>query len=233
MTQPAVSELSPAKRALREARLRGRYQAAPIVPRAQTEDAPLSHAQERLWFLDRMYPGLTTFNLVSALRLGGELDAGVLERALAEMVRRHDTLRTTFREVDGVPLQNVAPFRGFALAVDDLSELDPADREVIALVAWAVAGATLGLIAPGPVGFSQVAPLFEQFLSIGSIAESISGPCNDPDITESPRGFAARMHGLAPPQARRARQASPLRGLGPWGETIVVAITPPSGAGGR
>jgi amino acid adenylation domain-containing protein len=126
MTQ--LSELSPAKRALREARLRGRYQEAPIVPRAQTGDAPLSHAQERLWFIDRMYPGMTAYNLVTPLRLPGALDAAVLERALGEVVRRHDVLRTTFREVNGVPAQVVAPFTGFALAVEDLSGLPPGER---------------------------------------------------------------------------------------------------------
>jgi amino acid adenylation domain-containing protein len=129
MTQTSVSELSPAKRALREARLRGRYQEAPIVPRAQTGDAPLSHAQERLWFLDRMFPGATVYNLVAALRLPGALDPAVLERALAEVVRRHDLLRTTFHEVNGTPVQVVAPFTGFALPAEDLSGLPPGERE--------------------------------------------------------------------------------------------------------
>ncbi|HYR12145.1 MAG TPA: condensation domain-containing protein, partial [Longimicrobium sp.] len=125
-----TSELSSAKRALREARLRGRYQAAaPIVPRAQTGDAPLSHAQERLWFLDRMYPGLTAFNLATALRLPGGVDEAALERAIAEVVRRHDALRTTFREVNGVPAQVVAPFTGYALPAEDLSSLSPGERE--------------------------------------------------------------------------------------------------------
>ncbi|MFL5385662.1 MAG: condensation domain-containing protein, partial [Longimicrobiaceae bacterium] len=129
MTQPSLSELSPAKRALREARLRGRYQEAPIVPRAQTGDAPLSHAQERLWFVDRMFPGGTVYTLVAALRLPGALDEAVLERALAEVVRRHDVLRTTFREVNGVPVQVVAPFTGFALPAEDLSTLSPGARK--------------------------------------------------------------------------------------------------------
>jgi len=129
MTQPLLSELSPAKRALREACLRGRSRAAPIAPRAQAGDAPLSHAQERLWFLDRMYPGVTVFNLVAPLRLPGALDEAVLERALAEVVRRHDALRTTFREVNGAPVQVVAPFTGFALPAEDLSGLPPGARE--------------------------------------------------------------------------------------------------------
>jgi len=129
MTQPILSELSPAKRALREARLRGRYQEAPIGPRVGTGDAPLSPAQERLWFVDRMFPGRTVYTLVAALRLPGTLDEGVLERALAEVVRRHDVLRTTFREVNGAPVQVIAPFTGWVLPVEDLSTLPAGERE--------------------------------------------------------------------------------------------------------
>jgi amino acid adenylation domain-containing protein len=151
MTQPSVPELSPAKRALREARLRGRYQEAPIVPRAGTGDAPLSHMQERLWFLDQMFPGATVYNLVAALRLPGALDPAVLERALGEVVRRHDLLRTTFREVDGAPVQGVAPFTGFALPVEDLSGLPPAEREAQARARIARERAHVFDLSAGPL----------------------------------------------------------------------------------
>jgi NRPS condensation-like uncharacterized protein len=62
-----------------------------------------------------------------AWRLGGALDAAALETALGEIVRRHEALRTTFAEVDGSPVQVIAPFGGFALPVEDLS--GEADRE--------------------------------------------------------------------------------------------------------
>ncbi|HST61606.1 MAG TPA: amino acid adenylation domain-containing protein, partial [Longimicrobium sp.] len=74
-------------------------------------------------------PGSTTYNLPVAWRLGGALDAAALERALGEIVRRHEALRTTFTEVDGTPVQVIAPFGGFALPVEDLSGLSEADRE--------------------------------------------------------------------------------------------------------
>ena len=151
MTQPSVPELSPAKRALREARLRGRYQAAPIVPRARTGPAPLSHAQERLWFLDRLYPGLTAYNLVTTVRLPGALDEAVLERAVAEVVRRHDALRTTFPEVNGVPAQVVAPFTGFALPVEDLSSLPPPAREAQVQASLAREQARVFDLSAGPI----------------------------------------------------------------------------------
>ncbi|HEU4561105.1 MAG TPA: amino acid adenylation domain-containing protein, partial [Longimicrobium sp.] len=62
-------------------------------------------------------------------RLGGALDRAALERALGEIVRRHEALRTTFAELDGSPVQVIAPFGGFALPVEDLSDLSEADRE--------------------------------------------------------------------------------------------------------
>jgi amino acid adenylation domain-containing protein len=122
-------ELSPAKRALIEAMLRGRVRSSGIVPRAQRDGAPLSFAQERLWFMDRLEPGSTAYSIPMAWRLGGALDVAALERSLGEIVRRHEALRTVFAEVDGSPVQVVAPFGGFTLPVEDLSGLGEADRE--------------------------------------------------------------------------------------------------------
>ncbi|HEX6912735.1 MAG TPA: amino acid adenylation domain-containing protein, partial [Longimicrobium sp.] len=124
-------ELSAAKQALREARLRGVKvpRADTLAPRPRTGPVPLSFAQERLWFLDRLQPGDTSYNLPSGLRIPGEMDAAVLERAVAEVVRRHEALRTTFPETDGEPVQRIAPFTGFTLPVEDLSGLDDGARE--------------------------------------------------------------------------------------------------------
>ncbi|HET7228484.1 MAG TPA: amino acid adenylation domain-containing protein [Longimicrobium sp.] len=121
--------LSPAKEALRAARLAGQQRAAPIPRRAPGTDAPLSYGQEQLWFVDQLQPGGTAYNLPVVLRLSGPVDAGAMERAIGEVVRRHESLRTTVREAEGVPAQSVAPFRGFTLAVDDLSALDVEERE--------------------------------------------------------------------------------------------------------
>src|SRR5688500_190065 len=121
-------ELSAARRALIEARLRGQVRSSGIVPRAHQGGAPLSFAQERLWFIDRLEPGSAVYNIPMAGRLGA-LDEAALERALGEIVRRHEALRTTFAEVDGSPVQVIAPFGGFTLPVEDLSGLGEADRE--------------------------------------------------------------------------------------------------------
>ncbi|HST58045.1 MAG TPA: amino acid adenylation domain-containing protein, partial [Longimicrobium sp.] len=107
-----------------EIRGEGQSRQAPIVPVGRTEALPLSFAQERLWFLDRLEADSAFYNIPAALRLTGALDVPALERALGEIVRRHETLRTSFPEVNGAPLQRIAPFAGWALAVEDLSSLD-------------------------------------------------------------------------------------------------------------
>ena len=101
----------------------------PVVPAERTGALPLSFAQERLWFLDRLEPESAAYNIPAALRLAGALDEAALERALGEIVRRHEALRTVFAEVDGAPVQVIAPFGGFALPVEDLSGLGEAERE--------------------------------------------------------------------------------------------------------
>ncbi|WP_420127106.1 amino acid adenylation domain-containing protein [Longimicrobium sp.] len=123
-------ELSADKRALIEARLKRQVRSSGIVPRAHRDGAPLSFAQERLWFMDQLEPGSATYNISVARRLEGALDPAVLERALGEIVRRHEALRTVFREVDGSPVQVIAPFGGFTLPLHDLSALPDAEREV-------------------------------------------------------------------------------------------------------
>ena len=90
---------------------------------------PLSFAQERLWFLNQLEPGSTVYNVPIALRMEGALDVAALERAFGEIVRRHDTLRTTFVRAGDAPVQIVAPFTGFTLPVEDLSGLAVAEQE--------------------------------------------------------------------------------------------------------
>jgi amino acid adenylation domain-containing protein len=99
-----------------------------IEPRGGN-DLPLSFAQERLWFIDRMDPGSTVYNIATPLRLAGPLDVRALERALSEMVRRHEVLRTRFAVVDGAPVQRIEPPETFRLAHDDLSALPEGERE--------------------------------------------------------------------------------------------------------
>jgi amino acid adenylation domain-containing protein len=94
-------------------------------------EAPLSFAQERLWFLDRLLPGTATYNIPSAVRLTGELRLDVFARCWREILRRHDSLRTHFETRDGVPVQAIdaAPTPGSELVLVDLSGLPATLRQ--------------------------------------------------------------------------------------------------------
>jgi len=79
----------------------------PKLPR-ESETYPLSFAQQRLWFLNQFEPESPEYNIPQAFRIEGDLDREVMQRALRELVRRHETLRTTFRSVEGEPAQVIA-----------------------------------------------------------------------------------------------------------------------------
>ncbi|HET7460354.1 MAG TPA: AMP-binding protein, partial [Longimicrobium sp.] len=93
----------------------------PIEPAPREGRVPLSFAQQRLWFLEQLGDLRSTYHLPQRLRLRGELDRAALVRALDRMVARHEALRTTFAQVDGVPEQRIAPAdTGFRLREHDL-----------------------------------------------------------------------------------------------------------------
>ncbi|HSK76239.1 MAG TPA: amino acid adenylation domain-containing protein [Thermoanaerobaculia bacterium] len=104
----------------------------PIRPRAASAGPlPLSFSQERLWFLDQLGEGTSPYNVPAALRLTGPLDVRALSRTWTELVRRHESLRTTFVAEDGRPLQAVAPPPDrVALPLADVP--DPAEGERLA-----------------------------------------------------------------------------------------------------
>jgi amino acid adenylation domain-containing protein len=100
---------------------------------SQTRRFPLSFAQQRLWFLDQLSPGNPFYCESSLLRFPLDVKSEVLERALNEIVRRHDTLRTTFEDMPEGPCQVIAPSLRITLPVDDVSGCDPDLREGEAL----------------------------------------------------------------------------------------------------
>ncbi|MDY7092226.1 MAG: amino acid adenylation domain-containing protein [Acidobacteriota bacterium] len=107
--------------------------APPLVVDPQRGDVlPLSYAQQRLWFLDRLDPGNAAYNLPMAARLRGDLDEAALEQALSALVQRHEALRTRFEERageqwGGEPVQVVLPPYAVSLEHSDLSEVSQRD----------------------------------------------------------------------------------------------------------
>jgi len=119
-----IADLSPAKRALLELRLKqsGRPAAGgeAIPKRSRRDQGPLSFAQQRLWFLDQWEPGTSTYNVHWAIRLRGALNVPALHRALESLVARHESLRTTFPAVDGRPTQVIAEAAAVPFQVTEL-----------------------------------------------------------------------------------------------------------------
>jgi len=130
-----IANLSPAKLELMLRQL-GKSKTAsangqPISRRMSTGTTlpPASFAQEGLWFLNQLEPDSPAYNVPLTVRLDGALNIAALERSLSEVVRRHESLRTTFRVESGSLVQIIAPPASLKLPVVDLSGLAEAQRE--------------------------------------------------------------------------------------------------------
>ncbi|HEU5138275.1 MAG TPA: amino acid adenylation domain-containing protein, partial [Steroidobacteraceae bacterium] len=100
----------------------------PIGKADRTAPIPLSHAQQRLWFVDRFEAAGAAYHIAGALKLDGPLDSRALRSALNAIIQRHEILRTTFVQRDGNPVQVISPAAPFALKEVDLSTHAPAAR---------------------------------------------------------------------------------------------------------
>jgi amino acid adenylation domain-containing protein len=130
---------------------------------------PPSYAQERLWFLDQLHPGRVAYTIAGAFRLEGSLDAAALRRSVQEIVRRHESLRTTFRVIDGQLRQVVHARSAVVLAEVDLGRgpllrptvfrLSPREHVLVFAVHHIVAdGWSLGILT------RELAALYEAFV---------------------------------------------------------------------
>jgi amino acid adenylation domain-containing protein len=101
----------------------------PLVARARPEEIPLSFAQQRLWFLDRLEPGSTTYLVPRVLSISGVLDVRALECSIQELIHRHEILRTTITMRSGQGVQVIHPVGPYMLPVIDLQGLKQEQRE--------------------------------------------------------------------------------------------------------
>ena len=90
---------------------------------------PTSSAQQRLWFLDQYIPGNAFYNMPFVVRLSSRIDVDAITRSFDALVRRHESLRTTFAVVDDVPVQVIASSLDLRIPIVDLSGLSVEDRE--------------------------------------------------------------------------------------------------------
>ncbi len=129
-----LAKLSPAQRELLARRLAGQGAAAvPVEPVARHTapgtPLPLSSAQQRIWLFEKITPGTGAYHVYGHYFLDGALVPAALERAGAELVRRHHALRTAFDEVAGEPRQTVLAACAFTMERVDLTGLPEAERE--------------------------------------------------------------------------------------------------------
>lgn len=103
-----------------------------IPQRPKLDQIPLSFAQQRLWFIDQLDPNSSAYIMPLAFRFNGYLDVAALELAVSEIIRRHDVLRTTFKVVDGQPVQIINPAQRQTIPIIDLSELTTDTRATVA-----------------------------------------------------------------------------------------------------
>src|ERR1041384_8767522 len=133
-TSENITHLSAEKLALLSRRLKEKHadKGRASIPKrddAQATEAPLSFAQQRLWFIEQLEPGAALYNVPSATRLTGPLDITCLDAALNEVIRRHEVLRTRFTAIDDQPVQLIDSPCDLPVPLVDLSALPAPERE--------------------------------------------------------------------------------------------------------
>jgi amino acid adenylation domain-containing protein len=125
--EPTVEGLA---RHIAQSRPGPRVENAPTIRRVSREQAsPLSFAQQRLWFLHQLEPQGLAYNIPVAVRMWGDLKVDVLYLTLTEIVRRHESLRTTFSHSNGKPAQIISEPEPFNLSIIDLCDIEEFRRE--------------------------------------------------------------------------------------------------------
>ena len=112
---------------LREVQITQKSVASSIQSISREQVIPLSYAQQRLWFIEKMALSSNAYNMPLTLHLVGKLDYVALQKSLNEIIARHETLRTTFSEINGTPVQIIQPPFELELPIQNLSELTPSE----------------------------------------------------------------------------------------------------------
>ena len=189
--QPTIAQLAPRIGAQTSRR-------KPLLAGQRPEVIPLSFAQSRLWFRNRFEGGVATYNMPTALRISGPLDVEALGAALDDVIARHESLRTIFPDIGGVPCQEVLParagmWRRGGATVVSLPEQD-VTGELVAL-----AGYRFDLSAEIPIRAQIYAVGPEQYV-LGIVVHHIAfdGWSLAPMVRDVGEAYRARRQGRAP-----------------------------------
>src|SRR6185436_18356547 len=126
---PALSDLA---ERIEETMRSGSTLATPPLRRLEaTEQLPLSFAQQRLWFIDQLMPRNNAYSIPLGFRVQGSLNLSALQQSFNEIVQRQESLRTNFINLDGEPVQVIAPTRVHDLPVISLERLPESDQEAL------------------------------------------------------------------------------------------------------
>ncbi len=129
-----ITALSSEKRALVSKLLKNKDVNVPqrqtILRRSGSDSLPLSFAQQQLWFIDQLDPGIHAYNIPLAVRLEGSLNVSALEQSISEIIKRHEVLRATFAVANGSPVQAIAQAESFILPLVSLCHLPEREREI-------------------------------------------------------------------------------------------------------
>ncbi|MFI5777660.1 amino acid adenylation domain-containing protein [Nocardia sp. NPDC051570] len=131
---PETVDIRGSRRELLKRWATGRNDRSAIPRRTDNGAVGLSAAQQRLWFLEQLFPGRPTYTMPLALRLYGPLDPDALRRAIAVVIDRHDSLRTSIELRDGIPVQVVGAAGPVPFTVVERSALDSRRPEADAVV---------------------------------------------------------------------------------------------------
>ncbi|HWR48588.1 MAG TPA: condensation domain-containing protein, partial [Pseudonocardiaceae bacterium] len=175
-----------------------------LMPRP--ERVPLSYAQQRLWFLNRFEGGVATYNMPIGFRISGALDVDALGAALDDVIARHESLRTIFPDIDGVPFQEVVPARAAMWRRGGPAVVSLPEQEVAGELA-ALAAYRFDLSAEIPIR-AQIYSVGPEQHVVGIVLHHIAfdGWSPAPMVSDVGQAYRARQQGRAPGWAPLAVQ---------------------------
>ncbi|WP_410870786.1 non-ribosomal peptide synthase/polyketide synthase [Nocardia sp. A7] len=175
-----------------------------LVGRARPELLPLSPAQQRMWFLNRFDRASVAYNIPFALRLSGALDVDALQAAMADVVARHESLRTVYPEVDGTPVQSII---GAADAMSTAASAVATSESALPAAIRELAETTFDVTTEIPVRL-RLFQLTDTEFVLAAVLHHIAadGSSIAPFVTDLMRAYTARLADTAPGWAPPAVQ---------------------------